>query len=136
MTSHHNVSPFPLSISMASLTVCGLRSPYLRVFCQYFLAAMDMILSLFLSSFFIHHANSGSSEIWLSTTYSTSYNGNDSLTPLTWFQVELPYFHFRQTSHPLVVSLLLLFPLYICIKYSPSLICVPLLHESIMALNN
>ena len=33
--SHHNVSPFCLSISMASLTICGMRSPYLCVFCQY-----------------------------------------------------------------------------------------------------
>ena len=57
MPSHHNVTPFSLSISMASLTVCGMRSPYLCVFCQYFLAVLDIILSLFLRTFFIYHAN-------------------------------------------------------------------------------
>ena len=65
MASHHNVSPFSLSIAMAPLTVCGMRSPYLCVFCQYLLAVLDMILSLFLSTFFFHHTNAGSSVIWL-----------------------------------------------------------------------
>ena len=111
MASHHNVSPFYLSISMASLTVCGMRSPYLCLFCQYLLAVLDMILSFFLSTLFIHHANAGSSAICLSTAYSSSRTRKDSLTSLTWFQVELPYLHCMQTSHPLVISLLLLFPL-------------------------
>ena len=93
MASHHNVSPFSLSISMSSLTVCEMCSPYLCVFCQYFLAVLDMILSLFLGTFFIHHANAGSSAIWLGTAYSASCTGKDSLTSLTWFQVELPSFH-------------------------------------------
>ena len=136
MASHHNVSPFYLSISMASLTVCGMHSPYLCVFCQYFLAVLDMILSIFLSTFFFHNANYGSSAIWLSTAYSSSCTGKDSLTSLTWFQVELPYFYFMKTSHPLVVSLLLLFTFDIWIKESPSLICVPLVREYMMALNN
>ena len=136
MASHHNVSPFSFSTSMASLTVYGMRSPYLCVFCQYFLVVLDMILSLFLSTFFIHHANASQSTIWLSTAYSDSSTGKDSLTSLTWFQLELPYFHYMLTSHPLVVYLLLLFPLDIWIKKSPSLIGVPLLRKSIMALNN
>ena len=63
MASHHNVSPFSLSVSLASLTLCGMRSPYLCVFCQYLLSVLDMILCLFLSTFFIHHANAGLSEI-------------------------------------------------------------------------
>ena len=116
MAFHHNVSPFYLSISMFSLTVCGMRSPYLCVFCQKFLSVLDMILSIFLITFFIHHANSGSFMIWLSTAYSTSCTRKDSLTSLTWFQVELPYFHCMQTYHHLVVSILLLFTLEIWIK--------------------
>ena len=136
MASHHNVSPFSLSISMASLTVCGMRSPYLCVFCQYLLAVLDMILSLLLITFFIHHANAGSSTIWLSTAYSASCTGKGYLTSLTWFQGELPYFHCMETSHPLVVSLLLLFPLEIWITDSPTLICVPSVRKSMMALNN
>ena len=87
MVSHHNVSPFSLSISMAPLTVCGMRSPYLCVFCQYLLAVLDMIPSLLLSTFFIQHAKSGSSVIWLSTAYSSSFTVKDYLTSLTWFQV-------------------------------------------------
>ena len=97
---------------------------------------MDIILSLLLITFFIHHENSGSSEIWLSTAYSASCTGKDYLTSLTWFQVELPSFHCMETSHPLVVSLLLLFPLDIWITESPTLICVPSVRESMMALNN
>ena len=125
MASHHNVSQFSLYISMDSLTVCGMRIPYLSVICQYFLAVLYMILSLFLSMFFIYHAISVSYVIWLSTAYSNIFTRKDSLTSLTWFQVELPYFHFMQTAHPLVVSLLLLFTLYIWIKESPCLICAP-----------
>ena len=114
----------------------GMLSPYLCVFCQYLLAVLDMILSLFLSTFFIHHANAGSSTIWLCTAYSASCTGKDSLTSLTWFQIELPSFYCMQTSHHLVVSLLLLFTLDIWIKQSTFLICVPSVHESMMALNN
>ena len=54
MASHHNMSPFSLSVSMASLTRYRMRSPYLCVFCQYF-SVLDMILSLFLSIFFIQN---------------------------------------------------------------------------------
>ena len=136
MASHYNVSPFSLSISMTYLTECGMRSPYLCIFCQYFMAVLYMILSLFLSNLFIQHENSGSSAIWLITAYSASFTTKDSLTSLTWFQVELPYFHWIQTSYPLVVSLLILFPLDIWIKASPSLICVSLVRESMMASNN
>ena len=125
MASHHNVSPFSLSISIASLTICGMRSPYLCVFSQYFLAVLDMILSLLLSTLFIHHAHAGSSAIWFSTEYSDTCTRKDSLTYLNWFQVELLSFHCMQTYHPLVVSLLLLFSLDIWIKESSSLICVP-----------
>ena len=100
------------------------------------MAVLDMILSIFLSTFCIHHANAGSSVIWLSTVYSASCTGKDSLTSLTCFQVEPPSFHCMRTSHPLVVSLLLLLPLDIWIKESPSLICVPLVQKSIMTLNN
>ena len=112
-----------------------MQSPYLCVFCQYLLAVLDMILSLFLSTLFIHHANAGSSEIWLSTAYSASFTGKDSLTSLTWFQVELPSFQCMKTSQPLVVSFLLFFPLDTWIKDSTSLIYVPLVRESTMALN-
>ena len=87
MASHHNVSTFYLSISMDSLTVCGMHSPYLCVFFQYLLAVLDMILSLLLSNFFIHHSNAGSFAIWLSTAYSSSCIRKDSLTSLNWFQV-------------------------------------------------
>ena len=121
---------------MDSLTVCGIRSPNLCVFCQYFLAVLDMILSLFLITFFIQHTNSCSSTICLSTAYSSSCTRKYSLISLTWFQVELPYFHFMKTSHPLVVYSLLLFPLDIWIKESPSLICVISVRKSMMALNN
>ena len=134
--SHHNVSPSYLSISMASLTVCGIHSPYLCVFCQYLLAVLDMILYLFLINIFVHNANAGSSEILLSTAYSDSCTRKDSFNSLTWFQVETQSFHCMQTSHPLVVYLLLLFPLDIWIKESPSLICVTLIRESMMVLNN
>ena len=135
MASHHNVSPFSLSISRAYLTVCGMRSLYLCVFCQYFLAVLDMILSIFLIILFIHHANTGSSEICLSTAYSASFTGKEYLMSLTWFQVELPYLHFMQTSHPLVVSLLPLFPLYVWIKVSPFLICLPSVRKYMMESN-
>ena len=101
MASHRNVSPFSFSISMSSLTVCGIRNSYLCVFCQYLLTVLDIILSLFLSTFFIHHANDGLSTISLSTVYSASCTGKDSLTS---FQVELPSFHCMKTSHFLVVS--------------------------------
>ena len=87
MASHHNVSPFYFSISMASLTVFGMHSPYFCVFCQYFMAVLDMILSLFLNTFFIHHANAGLSVICLSTAYSYNCTMKDSLTSLTWFQI-------------------------------------------------
>ena len=80
--------------------------------------------------------NSGSSAILLSNAYSTSCARKDSLASLTWFQVELPSLHCMQNSHPLVVSLLLLFPLEIWIKAHPSLMFVPSLHESMMASNN
>ena len=136
MESHHNVSPFYLSISMDSLTECGMRSPYLCVFSQYLLAVLDMILYLFLSNLFIHHTNYGSSAIWLSTAYSDSCTGKESLTSLTWFRVELPYFHWMQTSHPLVVSLVLFFKLDIWINVPPSLICVPSVCESMTESNN
>ena len=63
MPSHHNASPFSWSISMASSTECGICSMYLCVFCKYFLNVLDIILSIFLSTFFIHHENSGSSAI-------------------------------------------------------------------------
>ena len=119
MASHHNVSPFYLSISMASFTVCGMRSPYLCVFCQYLLAVLDMILSLFLNTFFIHHGNAGLSATFLSTKYSDICTRKESLTSLTRFQVEIPYLHCMQTSHTLMVSILLFFPLDIWIKESP-----------------
>ena len=121
---------------MASLTECRMRSPFLCAFCQYLLVVFDMILSLFLSTFFIHHANYGLSAVWLSIVYSASCTGKESLTFLTWFQFEPPYFQYMQTSHPLVVSLLLLFQLDIWIKASPSLICVLPIRESMMAPNN
>ena len=136
MTSHHNVSPFFWCISLASLTVRGMRSLYLCVFYQYLQAVLDMILSLLLSTFFIQHANAGSSAIWLCTMYSSSCTRKDYLTSLTWFQVELLSFHCMETYHPLVVSLLLLFPLYIWITESPTLICVASVCRSMMALNN
>ena len=111
------------------------QSVLVRIF-QYLLAVLDIILSLFLSTFFIHHVNAGSSAIWLSTAYSASCTGGDSMTSLTWFQVELQSFHFMQTSNPLVVSILLLFTLDIWIKYSPSLICVLSVRKYMMVLNN
>ena len=83
MESHHNVSPFSLSVSMDSLTKCGMPSPYLCVFHQYFLAVLDIIMSLLLSTFFIHHTNTGLYAIRLSTLYSASSAGKDSLTSLT-----------------------------------------------------
>ena len=43
MASYHNVSPFSLSISMTSLNVCGMRSLYLCVFCQYLLAVLGLV---------------------------------------------------------------------------------------------
>ena len=136
MVSHSNVSLFSLSIAMASLTVCGMRSTYLCDFCQYLLAVLDTILSLLLSTFFIQHANAGSSAIWLSTAYSSGCTGKYYLTSLTWFQVEIPSFRCMETSHTLMVSLLLLFPLDTWITESPTLICVPSVRESMMALNN
>ena len=36
------------------------------------------------------------SAIWLSTAYSASCTRKDSLTSLTWFQVEIPYLHSMQ----------------------------------------
>ena len=104
MASHHNLSPFYLSILMAYLTECGMCSPFLCVFCQYLLAVFDMILSLFLGNFFIHHANDGSSAILLNNLYLASYTEKESLTYLTWFQVEIPSFH-RMKIFPSFVDL-------------------------------
>ena len=106
-------------------------SPYLYVFCQYFLSFLDIIMSPFLSTFFIHHANAGLSAIWLSTAYSASCTGRDSLTSLTWFQVEPPYFHCMKNPHPLVVYFFVYLNGFLdCMWYAQSLLVrVPLQGE-------
>ena len=123
ITSHHLIPPFYLPICIAYFTDLGILTPYLCVFCQYLLAVFDTMRSLFFRTYLIHHAKAGCSDILFCTVYSVSCTGYASFMSLTWFHVELPYFHWIHTYQPLVVSRLLLFPLEMWMNASSDLIC-------------
>ena len=100
--SHHKVSPFSFSIRMSSLTVLGMRIPYLWVLSQY-LCVFDMMWSRFRNKILTHHVKDGSSGILFYTAYSVSWSAYESVISFSLFHVVFPSFHLRFTSQPFIV---------------------------------
>ena len=92
IASHHIVSPFSLSISIASFTFFGTLIQYLCVLTQN-LCVLEIIWSCFLSTYFTHNANAGYSDMRFSTAKSAIWNGYEYFIFFGVFQVVPLYFH-------------------------------------------
>ena len=92
IASGHSVSPFSLSIYIASFILFGTLTPYLCVWTQN-LCVLEIIWSCLLSMYFTHHANAGSSDIQFSTANSAIWTGYEYFTLFSVLQVVLPSFH-------------------------------------------
>ena len=118
IASHHCESPFSWSRHLASLTDLGIRIPNLWVLSQYFDLTFDMIRFLFFNVYRIHQAKTGSMAIFAATAYSAVCTGYDSLRSFSDTQFVLPSFHCARSSHPMVVSRLLLVPVPVVMNAS------------------
>ena len=110
IASHHCESPFSWSRHFASSTDLGIRIPNLWVLTQYFDLTLDMIQFLFFNVCGTHQAKAGSIAIFAATAYSAVCTGYASLRSFSDTQFLLPSFHCARSSHPMVVSRLLLVP--------------------------
>ena len=100
ITSLQSNVPLASSISKASFTECGRRTPYLCVVRQYLPFIFDIILFLFLKTSVTHHAKAGSSLILFQTAYSTSSTGLDFFKSFNVTQSDVLAFQFTNKCQP------------------------------------
>ena len=109
------------SSRLNSSTDLGIQIPNLWVLSKYFDFTFDMIRFLFFNVYGTHQANAGSMVIFAATAYSAVCTGKDSLRSFNDIQFVLPSFHCARSSHPVVVSRLLLIPVPVVTNASWSL---------------
>ena len=136
MESHHNVSPFYLSIIFACWTDLGNWIPNLWVRIQYLDFTFAIILFCFFKTYGTHQANSGSADIRDWTQYFATCTGYDSFISLRDTQVVIPYFHCTSIFHPAVVSWRRCMPLLAFINASCYLISLLSVWWSAILSNN
>ena len=118
IVSHHCESPFSWSRCLESSTDLGIRIQNLLVLSQYFDLTFDKIRFLFFNVYGTHQAKAGSMAIFAATVYSAVCTGYDSLRSFCDTQFILPSFHCARSSHPMVVSRLLLDPVPVVMNAS------------------
>ena len=97
--------PFIQSICQSWTSNIGITDPYLWVRLWYQLCNFEINAFLFLITYCTHHAKSGTAYNSLATAYYDNSTEKDYLRYASLARGYVPFPHFTNNSHPLVVSL-------------------------------